>query len=84
MSKALQRFCNKNGLRYLGIHSFRHLNASLLITSGVDVKTVSSSPGHSQTGTTLDIYSHTFEAVQAQAAQAVANAFPFKPEEKKA
>ncbi len=78
MPKTLKRFCDKNGLRYLGIHSFRHLNASLLITSGVDVRTVSASLGHSQTSTTLDIYSHTFEAVQAQAANAVADALPFK------
>jgi len=55
MPKTLKQFCDKNGLRYLGIHSFRHLNASLLITSGVDVRTVSTSLGHSQTSTTLDI-----------------------------
>ena len=77
MPKTLKRFCDKNGLPYYGIHSFRHLNASLLITSGVDVRTVSASLGHSQTSTTLDIYSHTFEAVQAQAANAVADALPF-------
>lgn len=82
MPKTLKRFCDKNGLRYLGIHSFRHLNASLLITSGVDVRTVSASLGHSQTSTTLDIYSHTFEAVQAQAANAVADALPFKTSKK--
>jgi integrase len=82
MPKTLKRFCNKNGLPYYGIHSFRHLNASLLITSGVDVRTVSASLGHSQTSTTLDIYSHTFEAVQAQASQAIANALPFSNEKK--
>ena len=78
MPKTLKRVCDKNGMCYLGIHSFRHLNASLLIVSGVDVKTVSVSLGHSQTSTTLNIYSHTFEAIQAQAANAVANALPFK------
>lgn len=82
MPKTLKRFCDKNGLPYYGIHSFRHLNASLLITNGVDVRTVSASLGHSQTSTTLDIYSHTFEAVQAQASQAVANALPFNTEKK--
>lgn len=82
MPKTLKRFCDKNELPYYGIHSFRHLNASLLITSGVDIRTVSSSLGHSQTSTTLDIYSHTFEAVQAQASQAIANALPFSNERK--
>lgn len=82
MPKTLKRFCDKSRLPYYGIHSFRHLNASLLITSGVDVRTVSASLGHSQTSTTLDIYSHTFEAVQAQASNAIANALPFSKTDK--
>ncbi len=70
--KWLKKFCEKNNLRFLGIHSFRHLNASLLINSGVDIKTVSSSLGHSQTSTTLNIYAHTFQTAQAKASEAVA------------
>ena len=63
---------------HFAIHLFTHLNAGLLITSSVDVRTVIASLGHSQTSTTLDIYSHTFEAVQAQAENYVADALPFK------
>ena len=74
--RALWRYCAKIGLPNLGIHSFRHLNASLLITSGADVRTVSAALGHSQTSTTLNIYAHTFAAVQAQAADALADALP--------
>ena len=48
-SKWIADYCKKIGLRYLGIHSFRHLNASLLIYNGVDIRTVSASLGHSQT-----------------------------------
>ena len=59
------------------IHSFRHLNASLLITNGVDVKIVSTVLGHSQVSTT-NIYSHTFAKVQAEAAEAIAAALPLK------
>lgn len=69
----LSHFCKQIGQRFLGIHAFRHLNASLLINSGVDVKTVSTSLGHSQISTTLDIYSHTFEEAQARASEAVAD-----------
>jgi integrase len=69
----LSTFCEKTGQRFLGVHAFRHLNASLLINSGADVKTVSASLGHSNTTTTLDIYSHTFQAAQARAAEAVAD-----------
>ena len=69
----LRRFCEDTGQRFLGIHAFRHLNASLLINSGVDVKTVSASLGHSQVTTTLNIYAHTFEEAQARASEAVAD-----------
>ncbi len=69
----LKRFCESTGQRFLGIHAFRHLNASLLINSGVDAKTVSSSLGHSQVTTTLNIYAHTFAEAQARASEAVAD-----------
>ena len=70
----LRRFCESNNIPPVSIHSFRHLNASLLITSGVDPRTVSASLGHSQTSTTLNIYAHTFAEAQAQASEAIANA----------
>lgn len=56
----LKDFCRETGQRFLGVHQFRHLNASLLINSGADVRTVSTSLGHSQVTTTLNIYAHTF------------------------
>lgn len=74
----LTNFCNRTGMRHVNIHSFRHLNASLLINSGADIKTVSSALGHAQTTTTLNIYAHTFAAAQAKASEAVANALDFK------
>ena len=43
----------------LNMHSLRHTNASLLISQGVDVRTVASLLGHAQASTTLDIYAHT-------------------------
>lgn len=68
----LQEFCRKNDLPVVTVHGLRHANASLLISSGADVKTVSSTLGHSQTSTTLDIYAHSFATKQAEASQAVA------------
>lgn len=73
----LLKFCKKNNIRFVNIHSFRHLNASLLINSGINVRTVSACLGHSQTSTTLNIYAHTFEQANAQAMEAVANALDF-------
>lgn len=74
----LKRFCEETGQRFLGVHAFRHLNASLLINSGIDIKTVSSSLGHSQTTTTLNIYAHTFEEAQAKASEAIADLLAVK------
>ena len=67
----LKKFCDQEGLRYVCVHSFRHLNATLLISNGVDVKTVSAALGHAQTSTTIDIYAHCFAQVQARASEAL-------------
>lgn len=74
----LQGFCERQGLPFYGVHQFRHLNASLLIYNGEDVRSVSAALGHSQTSTTLNIYAHTFETAQARASDALAEALPVK------
>lgn len=76
--KWLKRFCAGKGLPFYGVHQFRHLNASLLIFNGEDVRSVSAALGHSQTSTTLNIYAHTFETAQARACDALAEALPVK------
>ena len=43
------------------VHSLRHTAASLMISGGADVATVSGLLGHSQVSTTLDIYTHAFD-----------------------
>ncbi|WP_243577920.1 tyrosine-type recombinase/integrase [Clostridium minihomine] len=78
----LVRFCAKTGMRRVSLHSFRHLNATLLISNGVDVKTVSALLGHAQTSTTLNIYSHALKTAQAKAMQTVANAIGLKKSDK--
>lgn len=76
--KWLRRFCTDNRLPFYGIHQFRHLNASLLIFNGEDVRSVSAALGHSQASTTLNIYAHTFETAQARASDALAEALPVR------
>lgn len=71
----LHRFCERENLKYVVPHSFRHLNASLLIESGASVKTVQSCLGHSDASTTLNIYAHAFSKAQAKASEAIANNF---------
>lgn len=75
----LKRFCEQTGQRFIGVHGFRHLNASLLINCGADVLTVSRSLGHSQSTTTLNIYAHSFSAAQARASEAIAEVLPLQP-----
>ena len=70
----LKRFCERTGQRFLGVHQFRHLNATLLINNRVDAKTVSASLGHTQVSTTLNIYAHTFQESQAKASEIISNA----------
>ena len=73
--KWLRKFCTREGLRYVEPHSFRHLAASLMIDSGASVKTVQTCLGHSDAGTTLNIYAHAFAKAQAKASKAVASNF---------
>lgn len=80
----LKAFCEEQGLPFYGIHQFRHLNASLLIYNGEDIRTVSAALGHSQTSTTLNIYAHTFETAQARASESLADKLPVKFGQKRA
>jgi integrase len=69
-----KKLCEQNGLPRVSLHSLRHLNASLLISAGLDVKTVQASLGHSSATTTLDSYAHEFQMAQAITSAAVTNA----------
>ena len=76
----LKEFCEKNDMPFYGIHSFRHFTASALISSGLDVVTVSGALGHCNSGTTLNVYAHMFQNAQARVAQAMDAAFAFLSE----
>lgn len=53
------KLLKKSGIeKQLSPHSLRHTYATMLITSGVDVKTTAALLGHGDTATTLGIYSH--------------------------
>ncbi len=73
-----KEFCKRTEMRYVSNHSFRHFNASILISNGVDVKTVQSCLGHSTPTTTLQIYAHAFQTQQAMAMESVANTIRLK------
>lgn len=70
-------FCEKNNIRFCDIHSLRHLHASLLINTGVDMVAVSGDMGHSCVATTSNIYCHMFEEARARTGNAIAEALSF-------
>lgn len=71
--KWLQRFCEKEGLPFHGLHSFRHFTATQAIANGVDLKRVSKMLGHSQTSTTINIYTHAVQQANEDALNCIAN-----------
>lgn len=70
----LKDFCKKNDMRFCDLHSFRHAHASILINAGVDIATVSADLGHSNSTTTLGIYTHEFQEAQARTSDIIAEA----------
>ena len=71
--KWLQNFCEKEGLPFHGLHSFRHFTATQAIANGVDLKRVSKMLGHSQTSTTINIYAHAVQQANEDALNCIAN-----------
>lgn len=63
--------CNK--LPLIPLHGLRHTCATLLISQGVDITTVAGRLGHSQTSTTLDIYSHPLQKLDVIASEKLEN-----------
>ena len=75
--KWLRSYCERIDIPFRGIHSLRHLHASLLIYEGMDVVAVSADMGHSVVGTTLNLYSHMFQEARARNCEAITNALHF-------
>jgi integrase len=59
------------GIPEVTFHGLRHTHASQLISSGVDIVTVSKRLGHAKPSVTLAIYAHMFQKDDAKAAAAI-------------
>ncbi len=61
LSKPLQhlnRVCERNNLKKIGLHVLRHTHCSLLFEAGWSVKSVQDRLGHDDIATTMQIYNH--------------------------
>ena len=68
-TKWLAHFAKRHNLPPIHPHKFRHTQATLLISEGMDILTVSKRLGHAKTSTTLDIYAHALAKRDEQASQ---------------
>ena len=67
--KWFSSFLAKNDFPHIRFHDLRHTFATLLISSNVDVKTVSHKLGHASTNTTLKFYVHDLESTDKASAE---------------
>ena len=71
-TKQFSHFLDRHNIRHLKFHCLRHTSATILLSSGCDIKTVSARLGHSSIDTT-NIYIHVLESVDRQAATTFEN-----------
>lgn len=73
MQEALENYNatapEEDRLPMICLHDLRHTSATLLLSEGVDIRTVANRLGHSQTSTTLNVYAHALPAADERAAR---------------
>lgn len=74
-SKREQKQKLSEKLPYIHFHDLRHTSATLLISEGTDIDTVSHRLGHSKPSVTLDVYSHFLEAKDTEASDTLERLF---------
>jgi len=73
--QAWRTTAKRAGVEGLTYHSLRHYFATCLISAGCSVRAVQHALGHSSASTTLNVYSHLFEADEDRIRSAVEAAF---------
>jgi len=72
VSRWFGRLIRAHNLPHIRFHDLRHTAASMMISKGIDIKTVSGILGHADIKTTLNIYAHVFDYKKAEAAEKMA------------
>ena len=78
LSRHLQIILKKNNLKHIRYHDLRHSCASLLIANGVSLKEIQDWLGHSDYGTTANIYSHLEYSAKVNSANKIAEKLKLK------
>ncbi len=73
ITKLFDEHVTRSGLRRIRLHDLRHTHATFELQAGVHPKVVSERLGQSTISLTLDSYSHAIPALQAEAAQTIAD-----------
>ena len=69
VTKDFKKVAKRAGMPGLRLHDLWHTHASLTLAEGVHLKIVSERLGHSDIGTTGDLYSHVQPSVQREAVE---------------
>ena len=68
VGSTMRLILDRAGCKHVRFHDLRHTFATMALENGMDIKTLSSVIGHKSSATTLDIYAHTTDAMQHNAA----------------
>lgn len=71
LNTSFRRFLRGTEFEFMTLHCLRHCNATLLLNAGVDIKIVSDHLGHSNIGTTANIYADVLESSRRKTAEIV-------------
>ena len=74
-------FAKNAGFEGLHLHELRHTQATQLVASGVDMKTIQHRLGHSSASLTMNLYAHALPENDAHAADLIGNLFSSEPTE---
>ena len=72
LKRVIHPACDRLNMVHVGWHTFRHTHATLLNELGESVKTAQAILGHSDIGTTLQIYTHAVPETMSKAEERLA------------
>lgn len=83
ISKSAEKLLAKAGVDWQGFHAFRHSYATRMMEKNIPVKAISDLLGHSNIGTTMNIYSHTTNDFKKECVKKIFEDEKFKREKEK-